>query len=95
MKNDIRVILDNIRSAHNVGSIFRTADAIGTSKLYLCGTTPTPVDRFGREQSDIAKVALGAEKDIQSEYCVTTIEAIDKAKKEGAGRSENIFKSNT
>ena len=37
------VILDNIRSAHNVGSIFRTADAFGVTEIYLCGTSPTPV----------------------------------------------------
>ena len=55
------VILDNIRSTHNVGSIFRTGDAAGVSKVYLCGYTPAPIDRFGREQKDIAKTALGAE----------------------------------
>lgn len=58
------VILDNIRSVHNVGSIFRTCDAAGVEKLYLCGTTPTPIDRFGRERADVAKVALGAEKTV-------------------------------
>ena len=39
------VILDNIRSAHNVGSIFRTADAFGVTEIYLCGTSPTPIER--------------------------------------------------
>ena len=58
----IVVILDNIRSVYNVGSIFRTADAAGVDEIYLCGYTPQPVDRFGRERADIAKVALGAEK---------------------------------
>ena len=72
------LILDNIRSTHNVGSIFRTADAAGISKLYLVGTTPSPVDRFGREQSDIAKTALGAEKTIPWEYAESTLEILAK-----------------
>lgn len=55
-------IVYNVRSAHNVGSLFRTADAAGIDTLYLCGITPAPVDRFGRPQKDIAKTALGAEK---------------------------------
>ncbi len=56
------LILDNIRSVFNVGSIFRTSDAIGINKIYLIGTTPTPLDRFGRERKDFSKVALGSEK---------------------------------
>jgi tRNA G18 (ribose-2'-O)-methylase SpoU len=55
------VILENIRSAYNVGAIFRTSEAIGVSKIYLVGYTPAPVDRFGRKVADIAKTALGAE----------------------------------
>lgn len=58
------LILDNIRSTHNVGSIFRTADAAGVSKIYCIGTTPAPIDRFGRKRADIAKVSLGAEDTI-------------------------------
>jgi tRNA G18 (ribose-2'-O)-methylase SpoU len=54
------VILDNIRSAHNVGSIFRTSDGAGVSKIFLVGVTPCPVDRFGRLQPEIAKTSLGA-----------------------------------
>jgi tRNA G18 (ribose-2'-O)-methylase SpoU len=84
MKNQVKVvILDNIRSVFNVGSIFRTSDALGVNKIYLCGTTPTPVDRFGRARADLAKVALGAEKDIAWEYCSTTKDAIKKLKNEG------------
>lgn len=56
------VWLHNIRSVHNVGSIFRTADAAGVTHIYLSGYTPLPVDRFGRARSDMAKVAIGAEK---------------------------------
>lgn len=58
---DVFVILDNVRSAQNVGSFFRTADAAGVSKLYLAGYTPTPLDRFGRKSTKVAKAALGAE----------------------------------
>ncbi len=54
------VILDNIRSAHNVGSIFRTSDGAGVSKIFLVGVTPWPTDRFGRKQPEIAKTSLGA-----------------------------------
>ncbi|KKW46434.1 MAG: tRNA/rRNA methyltransferase [Parcubacteria group bacterium GW2011_GWB1_56_8] len=59
--SDIVVILHNIRSAHNVGSMFRTADAAGVRKIYLAGITPAPVDRLGRVREPFAKVALGAE----------------------------------
>jgi tRNA G18 (ribose-2'-O)-methylase SpoU len=56
------LVLPNIRSVYNVGSIFRTADAAGIEKIYLVGVTPGPHDRFGRARTDLAKVALGAEK---------------------------------
>lgn len=58
------LILDNIRSAHNVGSIFRTADAAGVGKVYLVGITPNPIDRFGRMQPEIAKTSLGATESV-------------------------------
>lgn len=56
------LILHDIRSAENVGAMFRTADAAGINKIYLTGYTPAPVDRFGRKRKDIAKAALGAEE---------------------------------
>lgn len=70
MKPDksVRVILDNIRSAHNVGSIFRTADGAGVEKMYLVGPTPTPVDRFGRAQPEITKTSLGASDSMPWEH---------------------------
>jgi len=77
------VVLDNIRSVHNVGSIFRTADALGVAKIYLCGTTPTPTDRFGRERKDLMKVALGAEKSVAWEYVADTLALVKKLKKAG------------
>ena len=58
MKKEVYLVLHNIRSAHNVGSIFRTADAVGVAKIYLCGYTPTPPNE------KISKVALGAEKTV-------------------------------
>lgn len=58
------VILHNIRSAHNVGSIFRTADGAGVSKIYLTGYTPAPKDRFGREHAEIQKTSLGAAESV-------------------------------
>ena len=77
------VILDNIRSVFNVGSIFRTADALAVDKIFLCGVTPTPKDRFGRDRQDLAKVALGAEKNIAWEYAEKIIDVVKKLKKEG------------
>ncbi len=54
------VILHNIRSAHNVGSVFRSADGAGVSKIFLTGYTPAPIDRFGRGREEILKTSLGA-----------------------------------
>ena len=58
------LVLENIRSVHNVGAIFRTADAIGIDEIILVGYTPAPIDRFGRDREDLHKSALGAEKNI-------------------------------
>ncbi len=77
------LILPDIRSALNVGAIFRTADAIGISKVYLTGYTPRPTDRFGRIQKDITKSALGAETWVPWEYKKTLIPLIHKLKKDG------------
>jgi len=68
MKRDIRLILDNIRSVHNAGSIFRTAETLSISRIYCLGTTPVPLDRFGRKRADFAKVALGAEEMVPWEH---------------------------
>ena len=61
------VLLHNIRSAHNVGSIFRTADAAGITKLYLCGITPAPLDKYKQPVQKIAQVSLGAEDSVDWE----------------------------
>lgn len=70
-------MLDNIRSLHNVGSIFRTADAAGVGKLYLCGMTGTP------PRQEIRKAALGAEETVAWEYFRQTSDAVAKLKSEG------------
>ena len=71
--NNIRlhIILDNIRSVYNVGSIFRTADSTGCAKLYLCGMTPTP------DNPKMKKTALGATDSVPWEYYNTTVDAIN------------------
>lgn len=76
------LVLHNIRSVYNVGSIFRTADAAGVSKIYLTGYTPAPLDRFGRPRKDIAKVALGAEKTVPWEHVPNIKPLLKKFKKE-------------
>lgn len=75
------LILHNIRSEQNVGSLFRTADAAGISKVFITGYTPAPLDKFNRPAKQIAKTALGAEKSV--EWKKTDFnECIKKLKKE-------------
>ncbi len=62
------LVLDNLRSVENTASIFRTAEGLGVSKIFLIGTTPTPLDRFGRKRGDFAKVSLGSEDMLEWEY---------------------------
>ncbi|MDD5068908.1 MAG: TrmH family RNA methyltransferase [Candidatus Pacebacteria bacterium] len=83
MKKEIVVILHNIRSEQNVGSIFRTSDAAGVSKIYLTGYTPAPLDKFGRKAKGIAKTALGAEEFIAWEKLKTPASLFSKLKKSG------------
>lgn len=64
MRACIYLILDNIRSLHNVGSMFRTAEVFGVSKIYLCGYTACPIGKDARPVREIAKTALGAEKSV-------------------------------
>lgn len=68
-------ILDNIRSAKNVGGIFRTADGAGLQKLWLCGITPNPNDN-----AQIAKTALGAEQTVLWEHAPSTVALVEKLK---------------
>jgi 23S rRNA (guanosine2251-2'-O)-methyltransferase len=59
------LILNDIRSAQNVGSLFRTADACGIEEIYLSTITPQPIDRFGRVNTSVTKASLGAENSIE------------------------------
>jgi tRNA G18 (ribose-2'-O)-methylase SpoU len=79
----IAPLLHNIRSAHNVGSIFRTADAAGAERVFLSGYTPTPIDAFGRPQPEIAKTALGAEKALPWEHYASAVLLIERLRREG------------
>ncbi len=90
------IILENIRSLHNVGSIFRTADGAGFDKIYLCGYTGTPPDRR------IEKVSLGAENFIEWEHhepCTKICQELQKKDfniiaLEQTPTSQNIFETN-
>jgi 23S rRNA (guanosine2251-2'-O)-methyltransferase len=73
-KIPVIVILDNIRSMHNVGSVFRTADAFLLQAIYLCGYTPQPPHR------DIHKTALGATETVDWKYFNTAVEAAESVK---------------
>ena len=76
-KTGVTVILDNVRSAQNVGSFFRTADAFAIEQIALCGITSTPPNR------EIHKTALGAEESIAWSYYPTTIECVEHLRNEG------------
>lgn len=97
MKEETYLILDNIRSRENVGSIFRTADAARVSKIYLAGITPCP------PHPKIAKTSLGAENFVPYEYIRDTWRIVTKLKEkdikvfalEQTKDSVNIFKLRT
>ncbi len=80
---EVVIVLPDIRSSLNVGSIFRTADACEISKIYLVGYTPAPIDKFGRVDKQIAKTALGAEKSIAWEKVEDISKLLTKLKKDG------------
>ncbi len=76
-KTPIIIILDNIRSLNNIGSVFRTSDAFLVEKIYLCGITATPPHK------DIHKTALGSTDTVDWEYVENTIDLVKKLKTEG------------
>jgi tRNA G18 (ribose-2'-O)-methylase SpoU len=78
-KTPIVVVLDNIRSMHNVGSVFRTADAFLVQAVYLCGYTPQPPHR------DIHKTALGATETVEWKYFASAAEAVQELQSAGYG----------
>jgi len=83
VRNKMFLVLHNIRSTHNVGAMLRTADGAGAHKVYLCGHTPTPVDRFGRKRRDITKTSLGAEDMIEWEHVKDLSELITQMQQDG------------
>jgi len=76
-KNQVVLVLDNVRSLNNVGSAFRTADAFLVKKIFLCGITGTPPNR------EIHKTALGATESVDWEYSPDALDAIARLKDEG------------
>ena len=76
-KSPIIIILDNVRSLNNIGSVFRTADAFLVQKVYLCGITATPPHK------DIRKTALGATESVDWEYRKDTLELVEALKGKG------------
>jgi tRNA G18 (ribose-2'-O)-methylase SpoU len=75
-KSPIIIILDNIRSLNNIGSVFRTSDAFLIEKIYLCGITAQP------PHNDIRKTALGSTETVDWEYAENTLDVINKLKAE-------------
>jgi tRNA G18 (ribose-2'-O)-methylase SpoU len=76
-KTPLIIILDNIRSLNNIGSVFRTADAFLVKKIYLCGITAKPPHK------DIQKTALGATDSVDWEYAEDVMEVVSKLQSEG------------
>ncbi len=76
-KFPVTVVLDNVRSMHNIGSIFRTADGFAVEQLCLCGITAQPPHR------EIEKTALGATQSINWSYYETPLQAVEKLRSEG------------
>lgn len=76
-KLPLTIILDNVRSMNNIGSVFRTSDAFRVEQIFLCGITAQPPHK------DIHKTALGATESVHWEYFKTTVEAIEAVKKKG------------
>lgn len=71
------VVLDNVRSAHNVGSVFRTADSFRIDRIFLCGICPVP------PSAEIHKSALGAEESVVWEHCEDTMKVVERLRDEG------------
>ena len=71
------VVLDNVRSLHNVGSVFRSCDAFRIEAVYLCGITATP------PSAEIHKTALGAEDSVSWKYYESTLDAVEELKQQG------------
>ena len=82
-QKEVFILLHDIRSVHNVGSMWRTSNAAGVKKIFLSGYTPSPVDRFGMDRKDFAKVALNSQKTVAWESVENPVSLIKKLKREG------------
>lgn len=76
-KMPVAIVLDNVRSANNVGSVFRTADCLGAERLCLCGIVATPPNK------DINKTALGATESVEWKHFASTLDAVAELRAEG------------
>ena len=76
-KSPLIVVLDNIRSLNNIGSVFRTSDAFRIEKIYLCGISATPPHK------DIQKTALGSTESVDWDYAANTLELVQKLQADG------------
>lgn len=77
VKTPLIVVLDNVRSLNNIGSVFRTCDAFLIEKIFLCGITATPPNK------EIHKTALGATESVDWEYAESTLSVVERLKSEG------------
>lgn len=77
VKTPLIVVLDNVRSLNNIGSVFRTCDAFLIEKIFLCGITATPPNK------EIHKTALGATESVNWEYAESTLSVVERLKSEG------------
>lgn len=78
-KNPVYIIVDNVLDTYNTGSIFRLAEAVAATKIYLCGVTETPPN------TRIKKASINTTEWVEWEYCETTLQAIEKLRKEVPG----------
>lgn len=76
-QSGVVVVLDNVRSAHNVGSVFRSSDAFKVDEVYLCGISPVP------PSAELHKTALGAEMSVPWKHCDATAQALEHLRAEG------------
>ena len=83
-ESGINIVLDNIRSAHNVGSVFRSGDSFKADKIWLCGICATP------PSAEIHKSALGAEFSVEWEYAPDTLEVVKRLHEDDARRDGDV-----
>lgn len=83
VKLPLIVVLDDVRSLYNVGSVFRTSDAFRVEGVWLCGITAKPKGSGEKSEREIHKTALGAEDSVEWQYYPTALEAVERLKSKG------------